>query len=206
MELVRAMRTAGNTRELRPDPVPAEIIYRVLDDARFAPSGRNLQGWRVVVVRDPEVRRRLRDLYSMVWYGHVAPLRTPPGEEPEREHYADNLDQVPVHLVILVDLAAITTTIEAMDSHRVNGGSSIYPFVQNILLGLRAEGLGAAFTTSHLAAGNEMRELLRIPDGYELAGHIGVGWPDRALPSRLSRQPVEAFATQDTFDGPPVTP
>lgn len=205
MELAHVMRTAGNTRELKPDPVPTEIIYRVLDNARFAPSGRNLQGWRVIVVTDSGIRTGLRDLYSAAWYRYVAPLRTPPGKEPEREPYAGNLDQVPVHLVILVEVAKISTTIEAMDGHLVNPGSSIYPFVQNILLALRAEGLGAAFTTAMIAVEDEVLQLLRVPDGFLLAGHIGVGWPVRPLPSRLSRKPVEDFGTEDTFDGPPLS-
>ena len=205
MDLVAAMRTAGNCRDLRPDPVPQEIIYRVLDNARFAPSGRNWQGWRVIVVRDPETRRELRDLYSAVWYGQMVPLRMPPGEEAPRDPYADHLDQVPVHLVILVERDAITTTIAAIDDHQICGGSSIYPFVQNILLGLRAEGIGAAFTALHVAAQDEVRKLLRVPDGFLVAGHIGVGWPMKPFPTRLSRKPVEEFATEDRFDGSPIT-
>ena len=51
MELIDAMRTAGSTREFRNEAVPDEIIYRVLDNARFAPNGGNRQGWRVIVVR-----------------------------------------------------------------------------------------------------------------------------------------------------------
>ena len=198
------MRTAGNIRELQTDPVPDEIIHRVLDNARFAPSGHNNQGWRVIVVRDSYARRRLRDLYSDIWYTYLVPMRTPPGAEPEREDYADHLDEVPVHLVLLVEIAAVTTAVEELDCHPLVGGASIYPFVQNVLLGLRAEGLGAAFTALHLATQDQVRELLGIPDGYLVAGHIGVGWPAIPFRTRLSRNPVEDFATLDMFSGPPL--
>jgi nitroreductase len=77
--------------------------------------------------------------------------------------------------------------------------------VQNVLLGLREEGLGAAFTALHIAAEAEVRELLSVPDDFLVAGHIGVGWPVKPLPARLSRNPVEEFATADRFDGPPIT-
>jgi nitroreductase len=110
-----------------------------------------------------------------------------------------------VHLVILADQEAIATTIEAIDNHQICGGSSIYPFVQNMLLGLRAEGLRAAFTALHVAAQDEVRQLLRVPDSFLVAGHIGVGWPVKPLPTRLSRKPVEEFATEDRFDGPQIT-
>jgi nitroreductase len=51
MDLTDAMRTAGSTRRHRTDPVSDEIIYRILDNARFAPSGGNRQPWRVIVVK-----------------------------------------------------------------------------------------------------------------------------------------------------------
>src|SRR5690606_7393842 len=59
-------------REFTDEPVPDDVLARVLDTARFAPSGGNRQGWRVVVVEDPAVRRRLRDLYLDGWYPYLA--------------------------------------------------------------------------------------------------------------------------------------
>lgn len=202
---MEVMRTAGSTRSFRPDPVPADLVYRVLDNARFAPSGGNRQGWHVIVVTDPAQRTRLRDLYAKSWYQYHAPLFQPPGEQPAPNPYADHLDQVPVHLVITVAQAAITTTIEALDGSRIVGGAGIYPFVQNVVLGLRAEGLGTTLTTVLIPVEAGSKELLRIPDGHLIAAHLGVGWPVGPLPTRLSRRPVTDFATVDTFDGEPFS-
>src|SRR5579875_2080536 len=176
MELAEVMRTAGGVRRHRPDPVPEEIIYRILDDARFAPSGGNRQGWRVIVVTDPAIRARLSELYRRSWYEFHAPLFTAPGEPPQPDYYADHIHLVPVHLVAAVSVATITTTLEALDTSRLVGGASIYPFVQNVLLG--------------------------VPGGFRIAAHLAVGWPERPHPARLSRRPVEEFATRDCFDGP----
>src|SRR6266540_3046536 len=137
MELTQVMRTAGSTRRFTSDPVPDDVVYRVLDNARFAPSGNNRQGWRVIVVRDSAVRVQLRDLYRKSWYTYHAPLFTPPGQPPTPDHYADHLDEVPVHLVVMVKQAALTTTIQALDASHHIGGASVYPFVQNLVLGLR---------------------------------------------------------------------
>src|ERR1700730_9564501 len=71
MDLVEALRTTGAVRAFRPDPVPDEVLARVLDTARFAPSGGNRQAW-VVVVKDPAIRRGLRDLYLPGWYEYLA--------------------------------------------------------------------------------------------------------------------------------------
>jgi nitroreductase len=202
VNLTDAMRTAGSTRRHRPDPVPDDIIYRILDNARFAPSGGNRQPWRVIVVRDAVVRAALSEIYRASWYEFHAPLFTAPGEQPQPDYYADHIHLVPVHLIVLVSVAGITTTNQALDTSRIVGGASIYPFVQNLILGIRAEGLGTTLTTVLVPAEDEVRQLLRIPDGYRVAAHLGIGWPERPLPARLSRRPVEDFTTADYFAGP----
>ncbi len=206
MELTQVMRTAGSTRRFTSDPVPDDVVYRVLDNARFAPSGNNRQGWRVIVVRDSAVRVQLRDLYRKSWYTYHAPLFTPPGQPPTPDHYADHLDEVPVHLVVLVKQAALTTTIQALDASHHIGGASVYPFVQNLVLGLRAAGLGTTLSTVLVPVEAEVKQLLRIPDGVALAAHLGVGWPAGPLPTRLTRRPVADFTTVDSFDGEAFQP
>src|SRR5215469_18696433 len=138
MDLTLAMRTAGSTRRHRRDPVPGNIIYRVLDNARFAPSGGNRQPWRVIVVTDRAVRASLSEIYRQSWYEFHAPLFTAPGELPQPDYYADHMHLVPVQLVVLVSVAGITTTNAALDTSRIVGGAAIYPFVQNLILGMRA--------------------------------------------------------------------
>jgi nitroreductase len=206
MELSQVMRTAGSTRRFTADPVPDELVYRVLDDARFAPSGNNRQGWHVIVVRDPAVRVHLRDLYRRSWYSFHAPLFTPAGQQPAPDHYADHLDEAPVQLVVLIGQAALKTTIEALDTSHHVGGASIYPFVQNLVLGLRAAGLGTTLSTVLVPVEVEVKRLLRIPEGVAIAAHLGVGWPAGRLPTRLRRRQVADFATVDSFDGPAFQP
>jgi nitroreductase len=74
--------------------------------------------------------------------------------------------------------------------------------VQNVLLGLRHEGLGAAFTTLLVPAEPELRELLSIPEEMALAGHISVGYRSDPWPRRLSRNPVAEFAYGDRYGEP----
>jgi nitroreductase len=139
------------------------------------------------------------------WYEFHAPLFTAPGEEPQPDYFADRVHLVPVHLVVLVADAAITTTNQALDSSCVVGGSGIYPFVQNLILGVRNEGLGTTLTTVLVPVEAEARQLLGIPDSYRIAAHLAVGWPAGTLPVRLSRRPVQEFTTCDRFDGAPFT-
>ena len=205
MKLDEAMRGAASVRRFRPDPVPDDVVYRVLDTARFAPSGGNRQGWRVVAVKDPETRRRLRDLYLRSWVEYHQPVFRAMGRGPSpADAYAEHLDEVPVHLIVLVERAALVTTIAPLDASRVVAGASIYPFTHNVALALRAEGLGTTLSTVLVPVEAEVAELLGIPEEFALAAHLGVGWPAEPHPTRLRRRPVEDFATLDRFDGEPL--
>ncbi|HYM54061.1 MAG TPA: nitroreductase family protein [Solirubrobacteraceae bacterium] len=207
MDLYEAMRCAPTSRRFKPDPVPLEALERALDAARFAPSGGNRQGWRVIVVRDPGRRAALRDLYLPHWRaymeltGGARMLSEPDDFDPARvrmvrraDEYAGNLERVPVHLVVGVRLEDLAVTDAALPRQSIVGGASVYPFVQNLLLGLRAEGLGAALTTLLVPAEAEVRRLLEIPDDIALAAHIGVGYRLDPWPRRLARRPVSEFA------------
>lgn len=213
MDVYEAMRSAATVRRYRPDPIPDEVLYRVLDAARNAPSGGNLQGWRVILVRDQELRTRLKGLYLHTWRPfHQARVaqsaQTGAGARPrpgssDGNHYAEHLDELPVHLLVLVEQAALVTPFPALNESHFAAGSSIYPFVQNLLLASRAEGLGTALTMLLNNEEEEVRRLLAIPEGFSLAAHLGVGWPDRPHPTRLRRRPVEEFTFRDRFDGDP---
>src|SRR5262245_65997364 len=80
MDLIDAMRTTFSCREFTDEPVPDDAIFRILDAARFAPSGGNRQGWRVLVVRDRTVRERMAELVKPVMSRYVAQLAA--GETP----------------------------------------------------------------------------------------------------------------------------
>jgi nitroreductase len=85
------------------------------------------------------------------------------------------------------------------DRPPVTGGASIYPFVQNLLLALRSEELGAAFVTLFVRAEREARGLLGIPDEMQVCGLVAAGRRAAPWPRTLSRAPVEAFAFADRW-------
>jgi nitroreductase len=218
-DIYEVMRCSPSTRRFTEDPVPREVLERVLDHARFAPSGGNRQGWRVIVVTDRELRRRLRELYVPTWEAYterlgVRPLldqtaEPPPGVPAGRlrmlrnaDHFAHTFDSVPVHLVICVDMDALAIVDADLERPSISGGASVYPFVQNILLGLRAEGLGTAITTLLAAAEPAVRELLALPQNVALACHVSTGHRAEPWPARLSRNRVDSFAFGDRYGEP----
>jgi nitroreductase len=217
MDLYEAMRCAPTSRRFKSDLVPRETLVRALEAARFAPSGGNRQGWRVVVVEDADRRTALRDLYLPHWRAYLEQtggarmLAEPDGLDPARvrmvrraDEYAAHLDEVPVHLVVGVRLEDLAVTDAELPRQSIVGGASVYPFIQNLLLALRAEGLGAAMTTLLVPAEAEVKRLLGLPEEIALAAHIGVGYRSEPWPQRLSRRPVADFAFAERY-GDPLT-
>jgi nitroreductase len=213
-ELYELMRSTPSTRYFTDETIDPEVLRRVLDNARFAPSGGNRQGWKVIVVTDPDKRRRMRELYEPPWDAYMVQTggraALDAGERSElapgrlrmlagADEFARTFDLVPVHLVICVELSALAIVDSSLDRPSIVGGASVYPFVQNVLLGLRAEGLGAAFTTLLTPAEEDVRELLEIPDGVVLAGHISVGHRADPWPKQLARKPVSEFAFAERY-------
>jgi nitroreductase len=224
-DLLTALRTTSAVRAFKPDPVPDEVLARVLDTARFAPSGGNSQGWRVVVLKDPDTRQRLRDLYLPGWYQYLAisaagmrpwsPVNDRDAEaeaaasageigeqaSAARGGFAEHLDEVPALLALLVDLGALAAVDRDFDRYTFAGGASVYPFAWNLLLAARAEGLGGVITTMCIREEPAVQELLHAPDHLALAAVIALGYPVQEL-NRLTRNAVHEFATVDAVDGP----
>jgi nitroreductase len=207
MDVYEAMRCAPTTRRFGSAAIPHAKLWRVLENARFAPSGGNRQGWRVIAVEDAQTRRALRDLYQPHWraymerMGGAAILANPDHFDPaivrrmeSVDAFAQHLHEVPLHLVVCVHLSDLAITDAGLDRPSIVGGASIYPFVQNVLLGLRAEGLGGALTTLLAPAEPEVKRLLAIPDGVALAAYVLVGQRADPWPRQLARRPVEEFA------------
>ncbi|MCH9671503.1 MAG: nitroreductase family protein, partial [Gammaproteobacteria bacterium] len=80
MELYDAMRTTFAARDFTDDPLPDDVLERILEHARFAPSGGNRQGWRVIAVRNPETRKKLVTLAEPAVKRYVAQVKA--GENP----------------------------------------------------------------------------------------------------------------------------
>ncbi|MEO6629751.1 MAG: nitroreductase family protein [Aquihabitans sp.] len=220
MELSNVMRTTGAVRGFTDDPVPPDVLYRVLDDARFAPSGGNKQGWHVTVIRDPALRRRLAELSATTWQRYLAeqvagyrafnPLDPAPPDIPipdglPTHPMLDTIASVPEVLVVSVDLSVLAVLDRDLERFSVIGGASIYPFVQNLLLSARNQGLGGVLTTFLTASEPEVAPLLGLPDHHGIVAMIGLGTPLHQA-TKLKRNPVESFTTIDRFDGPPLVP
>ncbi len=221
MDLIDAMRTTFAAREFTDAPVPDDALQRMLDDARFAPSGGNRQGWRVIVVREERTKRALAELAIPTMRRYVAqvgagespwntihPTRLAQAQidaAPVPARLLDALAKAPVLLVVCVDLSVLASFDSQLDRVGVISGASIYPFVWNLLLAANAEGLAGTLTTFCTGAEPLAQELLGIPKQFALAAVLPIGVPAKRL-TQLKRKPAREFATRERFDGPALAP
>jgi nitroreductase len=233
MELLRAMRTTPATRRFADEDLPDDVLYRILEHARFAPNGGNRQAWHVIAVRDEAVKHRIADLWSVAWtedhafyraglvpfVASEAYERNPPGQpsdqpvdlEEARRHPREDgpgmspavVRTAPVLLLVCVDLTRVTAMDSGLGRLSISGGGSVYPFCHNVLLAAREHGYGGCITSVLVRQEAAVKDLLGIPAEYVLAATLVLGKPEREI-TRLRRAPVEEFATYDRFDGSPV--
>jgi nitroreductase len=216
VDLTEALRTTGSARKFTEQAVDDATLAAILDDARFAPSGGNRQPWRIVVVKDPTIRRQLADLMTTVWQEYrgedVDPGRAPfafgrsRGAPPVAapNELLDTIEAVPVVLALAADLNMIALMdADVAGRPPITGGASIYPFGWSILLAARARGLGGVMTTFLSRAEPQAAPILGLPAGHALAATIFLGQPVHQN-TKLRRKQVSEFTTIDRFDGAPL--
>ena len=219
MELYDVMRTTFSAREFTPDPVPDALIAKILDHARFAPSGGNRQGWRVIVVRDPATRQAIAELTAPAAKRYAAQIAL--GESPWNTIDATKADaatiertpppprlvepyiKAPVVLIACVDLKVVASMDQYLPRVGVISGASVYPFVWNILLAARHEGLAGTITTLPVSQEPKLQALLGLPAHVAVAAVMPLGRPTTRL-TKLKRKPVGEFATLERWGGAPL--
>ncbi len=183
-------------RFLRPDPVPEAMIEQLLETATKAPSAQNTQPWEFVVVQDPDVRAQLAEHAQKLWETSAREMSRPDVDTYQWSHTdawaTGAFGEAPVIIVVCGDL-------RTMDATRL--GSSIFPAVQNILLGALDLGLGSLMATLPIVTVDDARRIIGLPEHLLPMASIPIGYPARALkpPTRI---PFAEKTHRDRYDTP----
>jgi nitroreductase len=217
--LFEAMYTARSIRRIKTDPVPDEIITKVLDAAIRAPSGSNAQSWVFLVVKDADKRKQLGAIYkktSSILAKLYEGAKPPPHMDPAKYerwwrsvlYLFDHMGEAPVLIVPCLKPTAFSGAANLPDDIKARmatmgrlAGSSIYPAVQNIILACRAFGLGTVLTTVHAVYEDEVRQILNLPPDVQSYALMPVGYP-RGKHGPISRKPLSEVACLDTYGKP----
>jgi nitroreductase len=203
--LFEAIYTQRAIRRLKPDPVPDDLIVKLIDAAIRAPSGGNRQPWNFLVIREPETKRKIGEWYLDAWnktYGAIPQdQRDQMPDNMKRtlraaEHLAHHLAEAPVFILVCARDAPPPNSPGSGAGHY----GSIFPAVQNLLLAARGLGLGASLTTLHKLHEAEVKELLGIPESAETIALIPIGYP-RGKYGPTTRLPVERVTYWERWEG-----
>ncbi|TMJ76640.1 MAG: nitroreductase family protein [Alphaproteobacteria bacterium] len=203
-DIFEAMSTMRAMRRLKPDPVPDELINKILQAGQWAPSGGNTQRWRFLVVKDPEIKRKVQVYYKRLFDETVGPRYAasapPPGSDPARykrqqaavEYLTDHYHEAPVWIV---------ACLEDGENPGRTAGSSIYGAVQNMCLATRALGLGTTLTTRHTGYGKEVDAIFGLPPDAHSYAILPIGWPMGNF-GKLGRGPLKDVVYGDRWGQP----
>lgn len=217
MELYDVMRTTGAVRQFTGAPLPDAVLERILDNARFAPSGGNRQGVRTIAIRNTATRQRLAELTVPAAKRYLAqaangeapwnPLAPPQVDDAtiaavDASGMGAPLLDAEVVLVVCLDLGVAAAFDQDLDRVGVISGASVYPYVWNVLLAARNEGFGGVLTTMVVPQEDAVRKLLGVPERYAVAAVVPLGQPVHQV-TKLKRKPVRDTVSRERFDGEP---
>ncbi len=177
ISLFEAIHTQRAIRRFTDDPVSDEVIQRILEATVRAPSGRNTQPWRFIVIRDADTKQKIGDYYRLACEAAGIGQEPIPGLSKKVNdsvtHLAFHMGDTPVLILACYEYL----NEDAVGTSSILTGSSMYPAVQNLLLAARALGLGTALTTVHSMFESEIKDLLGIPANVQTAALIPLGYP-----------------------------
>ncbi len=190
------METCNAVRRLKREPVPQELLERVVYAATRAPSPGNSQGWDFVIVRDGALKKKIRDVIAPPIEAMFATI--PPDSKMNRmledaKYLVRSLHEVPALIFVC---GPVSYPPQAPQESFV--WSALYPATQNLLVAARSLGLGTTMTTFQMVAEKEIRELLGIPPEVKFAAMVPIGWPERPF-ERVKRKPLSKVIHWDKW-------
>ena len=214
VDLYEAMSTLRAVRRLKPDLIPAEVLNRVLQAAAWAPTGGNVQPFRIIAVTEAHTKQALGTLYHAEWHeyskGHIKAM--PKMRDAAREqmakmlkagdYLASHMAETPVMLVFCFNPNLMAITDSGLGRPSIVGGGSVYTAVQNVMLACRAEGLGCVLTTLLCQQEAAVKTLLNIPEDWYTCAHVPIGYPVLKGHGPISRRPLDKLVFADQWAQP----
>jgi len=164
-DFLKFLLTRRSIRKFKKKPVDLNLILKILDVARYAPSAKNSQPWEFIVVTNEAVRERLSRIH--MW---ASPIR-----------------KAPIAIVVVCDKNASPTSY-----HVDCANATMY-----IMLAAHALGLGTVWIQT-LRNVNEIKEILKIPEGKIPIAILALGWPDEK-PEPKPRKRLEEIVYMNTY-------
>lgn len=193
MDALECLKTRRSTRRFKDEPVKDEDLRTMIDCARFAPSGTNMQNWHFVVIRNKDIMQRMKQA-----------VEQNTSEILVREEYGAAREKIaqiarfftffpgaPVVIAVLIDpKGTFFEKISGIDRYEAvkrsgfSTASGVAAAIENLLLAAHALGYGGCWMTGPLLAKKEIEQILGIKPPFELMALVPVG-----VPAKIGRAP-----------------
>jgi nitroreductase len=205
--LFEIMFSLRSMRKLKTDPIPQDVLDKILAAGTQAPSGQNTQPWAFIAIQDPATKKFVQEKYDAgikERFGKFSIDKIGDDTTEKRTtkaafHLSEHMHEVPLLLMVCGKRDwPFQTLPENRTGKAPPNYGAVYPCVQNILLACRALGLGASLTTTHRLHEAEIAERLGVPDDYGLVVLIPIGYPKGKF-GPISRTPPAELTHYDSW-------
>jgi len=199
LNLLYIIKDRRSVKEYSSKEISKEVLFRILEAGRWAPSAHNAQPWRFIVIRDSTLKQRLADDMAVRWDEDMSKNGIP---EEHRESLikasVERFGNAPVVVIVCL-------TMEGMDEYPDEQRKKIEYFmavqsvaaaIENMLLAAQSEGLGSCWFCAPLFCQDVVRKTLRIPKHVDPQALITLGYPANK-PNPPPRKPLEDIVHQD---------
>jgi len=212
-DILEVISTRKSIRRYKPDPIPDEIILKVLEAARWAPTGENYQPWRFIVIKNQETKNKIGNLAKMgsgsrmtAWYclGEMQ-RRFEEIQDPDKRAevlrfmYSGEVSEFAKQAPVVI--AVIGSPMEGS----VDVPYDLSACIENMLLEAHSLGLGACWVHGPVASTRDalkFKKILKIPTGmgeYKVLAYVAIGWPAEARRHPRPKKPLEELVYWEEF-------
>lgn len=212
-DIINVLTSRKSIRRYKPDPVPDEMIDKVLEAARWAPTGENYQPWRFIVIRDQKTKDKIGRLAKIgsgsrmtAWYclGEMQERFTKIEDPVKRDEvlrfmYSGEVSEFARYAPVVI--AVIGTLMEGS----VDVPYDLSAAIENILIEAHSLGLGACWVHGPVAStrhAKQFKEILKIPTGmgeYKVIAYVAIGWPKEQRKHPRPKLPLEDLVYWEEF-------
>ena len=159
--------------QFKPDPIPEDVLSRILSAAHHAPSVGFMQPWDFIVIRNPEVKRSVKEAFEVA---HTEAAEMFEGERKEvyKTLKLEGITEAPVGICITCDRARTGSVVIGRTANPEMDLYSSVCAVQNLWLAARAENLGVGWVS--IIHHDALREALKIPHHITPIAYLCIGY------------------------------
>lgn len=203
----RVIRDRRDVRHFRPDPVPPDVLRRVLAAAHHAPSVGFMQPWNFILVGSAEVRQRVKASFEERNRAELAKVPTPERQDLYRGLKLEGILEAPLNIAVTCDRRRDAPFVLGRAPRAETDLFSTCLAVQNLWLAARAEEVGVGWVS--ILDWAATAETLGLPEGVQLVAYLCVGYPVEFRPRPLleevgwkGRLPLDGLVYEDRWGRP----